>query len=138
MFTSAEKAPLLHPYMTFSHSLITKAYNDALPPKTNQHHCLTTYSDACWGSQIGNAVREGIHFPLLQFCSMSGTIIFQSGGPITWKTVRQEGTSLSLGDTKIRATAMGSCLTINARNLILHLKSLGYPINDADVATPLQ
>ena len=32
---------------------------------------------------------------------------------------------------------MGSRLTINTRNLILHLKSLGYPINDTDVATPL-
>ena len=32
---------------------------------------------------------------------------------------------------------MGSHLTINTRNLIIHLKSLGYPINDTDVATPL-
>ena len=40
-------------------------------------------------------------------------------------------------DAEIRATAMGSCLTINTRNLILHLKSLGYPINDADAATLL-
>jgi len=32
---------------------------------------------------------------------------------------------------------MGSRLTINTRNLILHLKSLGYPINDTNVATPL-
>ena len=68
---------------------------------------------------------------------MSGTIIFRSGGPITWKTEHQEQTSLSSCDAEICTTAMGSCRTINTRNLILHLKSLGYPINDADMATPL-
>ncbi len=65
-FTSAEKSPL-HTYMTFPHSSDTKAYEDALPPWTNQHHRLTTYSNACWGSQIGNAIREGIHLPLFKF-----------------------------------------------------------------------
>jgi hypothetical protein len=74
MFTSAEKAPP-HTYMTFPHSSNTKAYNDALPPKTDRHHHLTMYSNACWGSQIGNAVREGIQLPLLKFCSMSSAII---------------------------------------------------------------
>jgi hypothetical protein len=47
-FTLAEKAPL-HTYLTFPHSSDTEAYNDALPPRTDQHHHLTTYSDACWG-----------------------------------------------------------------------------------------
>ena len=32
---------------------------------------------------------------------------------------------------------MGTHLTVNLRNLILHLQSLGYPINDTDLATPL-
>ena len=68
---------------------------------------------------------------------MSGAIIFRSGGPITWKTKRQERTSLSSCNAEICATAMGSRLIINTRNLILHLKSLGYPIDDTDMATPL-
>jgi hypothetical protein len=85
MFTSAEKAPF-PTYMNFPHSSHTEAYDDALPPKTNQHHRLTTYSDTCRGSQIGNAVREGIQLPLFKCCSMSGAIIFRSGGPISWKT----------------------------------------------------
>jgi hypothetical protein len=55
MFPSAEKAPL-HTYMTIPHPSDTKAYKNALPSKTDQHHRLTTYSDACWGSQIGNAI----------------------------------------------------------------------------------
>ena len=32
---------------------------------------------------------------------------------------------------------MGTRLTVNLRKLILHLQSLGYPINDTDLATPL-
>ena len=99
--------------------------------------CLTTYSDACWGSQIGNAIREGIQLPLFKFRSMSGAIIFRSGGSITWKTDRQERTSLSSCEAEIRATNMGSRLTVNVRNMILHLASTGYPITDAQQATPL-
>jgi len=135
-FTSAEKAPL-HTYMTFPHSSDTEAYTDALPPRTDQHHRLTTYSDACWGSQIGNAIREGIQPPLFKFRSMSGAIIFRSGGPLTWKTDRQERTSLSSCDAEIRATNMGSRLTVGVRNMILHLASTGYPITDTQQATPL-
>ncbi len=135
-FTSAVKAPL-HTYMTFPHSSDTEAYVDAIPPKTDQHHRLTTYSDTCWGSQIDNTIREGIQLPLFKFWSMSGAIMFHLGGPITWKTDRQDCTSLSSCKAKIRATIMGSRLTINVPNMILHLASLGYPITDATTATPI-
>ena len=135
-FSSEEKAPL-HTYMSYPHSSDTEAYSDALPPRPDSHHRLTTYSDACWGSQIGNAIREGIQLPLFKFRSMSGAIIFRSGGPITWKTDRQERTSLSSCEAEIRATNMGSRLTVNLRNMILHLQSLGYPIDDTNSATPL-
>jgi hypothetical protein len=40
-FTTAVKAPL-HTYMTFPHSSNTEAYVDAIPPKNDQHHWLTT------------------------------------------------------------------------------------------------
>ena len=113
------------------------AATNALPPCPKHHHHLTTYSDSCWGSQIGNAIRDGIQLPLFKFCSMSGAIIFRSGGPITWKAERQERTSLSTCDAEIWATNMGSCLTVNLRNQILHLQSIGYPIDDTDIATPL-
>ena len=135
-FSSEETAPL-HTYMSFPDSSDTEAYTDALPPRPDSHHRLTTYSDACWGSQIGNAIRDGIQLPLFKFRSMSGAIIFRSGGPITWKTERQERTSLSSCDAEIRATNMGSRLTVNLRNMILHLQSLGYPIDDTDLATPI-
>ncbi len=135
-FSSEETAPL-HTYMTFPHSSDTEAYSDAIPPHPKHHHRLTTYSDACWGSQIGNAIREGIQLRLFKFRSMSGAIIFRSGGPLTWKAERQERTSLSTCEAEIRATNMGSCLTVNLQNLILHLQSIGYPIDDTATATPL-
>jgi len=68
---------------------------------------------------------------------MSGAIIFRSGGPLTWKTERQERTSLSSCEAEIRATNMGSRITVNMRNMILHLQSLGYPIDDTDSATTI-
>jgi hypothetical protein len=71
--------------MAFPHPSDTEAYDNALPPKLGDHHHLTTYSDACWGSQIGNAIPEGIQLPLFKFHSMSGAILFSSGGLLTWK-----------------------------------------------------
>jgi hypothetical protein len=61
-FISVKKAPL-HTYMSFPHSSDTDAYVNAIPPKTNQHHQLTTYSDACWGSQIGTPSRTAFNYP---------------------------------------------------------------------------
>jgi hypothetical protein len=48
-FTSSELAPL-HTFMCFPHSSDTEAYHDAIPPSIDGHHCLSMYSDACWGS----------------------------------------------------------------------------------------
>jgi hypothetical protein len=135
-YTSSEQVPL-HTFMSYPHSSDTEAYHDALPPKKDGHHRLTTYSDACWGSQLGNAVQEGIQLPLFKFRSMSGAIIFWSGGPITWKGERQELTALSSCDAEIRVTNMGFRLTVNTRNMISHLSSIGYPIKDTDAPTPL-
>ena len=123
--------------MTFPHSSDMEAYNDALSPRPEHHHRLTTYSDTCWGSQIGTVICEGLQLPLFKYYSMSGAIIFRFGGSITWKTEQQDRTLLSLCDAEIRVTNMGTRLTVNLRNLILHLQSLGYPINDIDLATPL-
>jgi hypothetical protein len=117
MFTSAEHSPL-HTYMSFPASLDTEAYTDAIPPSKDQHHHLTTYSDTCWGSQLGNAVQEGIQLPLFKFRSMSGAIVMQSGGPLAWKADRQERTSLSSCEAEIQATNMGARLTVNTRNMI--------------------
>jgi hypothetical protein len=67
---------------------------------------------------------------------MSGAIVMQSGGPLAWKTDRQECTALSSCEAEIRATNMGG-LTINTRNMISSLSDLGYPINDTTLPSPL-
>jgi hypothetical protein len=83
-----------------------------------------------------NAIRAGIQLPWLKFHSMSGAILFRSGGPITWKMDRQEQTALSFCEAEICATNMGSRLTVNVQNMISHLFPLGYPISDV-TPTPL-
>ncbi len=123
--------------MSYPHASDTEAYMDALPPKTDQHHHLTTYSDACWGSQLGNTVQEGIQLPLFKFRSMSRAIVMRSGGPISWAADQQDRNLLSSCEAKIPATNTGLHLTVNTPNMILSLLSLGYPISDADLATAL-
>ena len=68
---------------------------------------------------------------------MSGAVVMRSGGPIAWKANRQERTSLSSCEAEIRATNMGSRLTVNTRNMISSLADLGYPISDCESSTPL-
>jgi hypothetical protein len=117
-FTFSSKVTVpLHTYMSFPHCSNTEAYVDAVPPKPSNHHRLTTYSDACRGLQINKAIQAGIQLPLFKFRSMSGAILFRSGGPITWKADHQNRTSLSSCKAEIRATNMGSQLTVNTRNL---------------------
>ncbi len=137
-FTFTSQARIqLHTYMSFPPASDTEAYTDAMPPRKHQHHRLTMNSDACWGSQLGNTVREGIQLLLFKFHSMSSTIVMRSGGPICWKAKRQERTSLSTCEAEIRATNMGSRLTVNTRNIIEHLSLLGYPITNATRPTVL-
>jgi hypothetical protein len=66
---------------------------------------------------------------------MSGAIIFWSGGPVSWKSVRQEKTSLSSCEAEIRATNEASKLTVALRNLVSDLAARGYPISDAASTT---
>ena len=36
-----------------------EAYTGATPPRPDKYHESTSYSDACWGSQIGKSVPDG-------------------------------------------------------------------------------
>jgi hypothetical protein len=76
-------------------------------------------------------VREGIQLLLFKFRSMSGAIVMRTGSPICWKAEQQERTSLSSCEAELRATNIGSRLTVNTCNMIEHLSSLGYPITNA-------
>ena len=72
----------VHTFVHFSDSSDVEAYTDAKLPTSPHSSPLTSYSDACWGSQIGLAVRDGTLLPLFKCRSMSGGIIFCQGGPI--------------------------------------------------------
>ncbi len=56
-FTSDDVAPM-HLYIHYPPSTDVKAYTYAIPPKLSNTNTILSYSDACWGSQIGNLVAE--------------------------------------------------------------------------------
>ena len=125
----------LHTYLHFPDSSDIEAYDDAHPPLPGTTNKLTTYSDACWGSQIGNAVKAGTLLPLFKFRSMSGCISFRMGGPITWKAIRQDKTSQSSCEAEIRATNEGGKSTMGIRLTLADLRRHGYPVSDDFEAT---
>jgi hypothetical protein len=78
-FTSSAM-DLVHIFVHFLDSLDVEAYTDTKPPSPSHPYPLTTYSNACWGSQLGSAVCDGTLLPLFKCRSMSGGIIFCQGG----------------------------------------------------------
>ena len=88
----------------FPHHHDKEAYTDATPPSPSECHQLTAYTDACWGSQVGNSVPVGTPLDLFKFRSLSGFLICLSGGPVAWKSIRQEQTAQSSCEAEILAT----------------------------------
>jgi hypothetical protein len=103
-FTSDDVLPM-HLYIHYPPSTNVEAYTNAIPPKLSNTNTILAYSNACWGSQIGNAVAEGTLLPLFMLQSMSGDIVFKNGGPFGWLGERQERTYLSSCEAKICATS---------------------------------
>jgi hypothetical protein len=108
----------MHSYIHFPPSTDIKAYIDALPPTLVTSPTLSSYSDACWGLQIGNAIADGTLLPLFKFRSMSGGIIFWNGGPVGWLGECQDRTSLSFCEAEIRATNATSKKVVDFRNIV--------------------
>ena len=94
----------LQAFNHFPHHHDKEAYNDATPPSPSESHNLTAFTDACWGGQFGNAVVDGTPLELFKFRSLSGYVICRSGGPIAWKSIRQEQTAQSSCEAEILAT----------------------------------
>ena len=128
-FTSDSVAPM-HSYIHFPPPTDVEAYTDALPPTLANTHTLSSYSDACWGSQIGNAVADGTLLPLFKFRSMSGGIIFRNGGPVGWLGERQDQTSLSSAEAEIRATNSTSKKVVDFRNICQSMVDSGHNLQD--------
>ncbi len=85
----------MHLCIHYPHWTDVEAYQDATPPKSHASSALSSYSNACWGSQIGNAVAEGTFLPLFKPRSMSRGIVFKNNGPLGWLGKHQDRTSLS-------------------------------------------
>ena len=135
-FTSDTLSPM-HSYIHHPPSTDVEAYNDAIPPQPSTLPTISAYSDACWGSQIGNAVAEGTLLPLFKFRSMNGGIVFRNGGPIGWLGERQERTSLSSCEAEIRATSATSKKVVDFRNLCRSVSDAGLTLQDTSSPTVL-
>ena len=109
-----------------------EAYHDATPPPTDQMHLLTGYSDANFGSTLGNSVPDGTQVEMFKYRSMSGFIIMRCGGPIAWKAVRQDCCSQSTCEAEVRAIdeATKEILYLRYRCDDMHLP-------DSSIPTPL-
>jgi hypothetical protein len=89
----------------FPHHHDKEAYTDATPPPApGDCSNLTAFSDACWGGQHGNAVKDDVPLELFKYRSMSGFLICRTGGPLAWKSIRQQQTALSSCEAEIVAT----------------------------------
>lgn len=137
-FTSDSVDPM-HCYVHFPPSTDVEAYSDAIPPTPATSSTLSSYSDACWGSQIGSAVVEGTLLPLFKFRSMSGGIIFRYGGPLGWLCERQDQnlTSLNSCEAEIRATNATSKKVVDFRNLCTSMCANGHSLPDSTLPTIL-
>jgi hypothetical protein len=93
---------------------------------------LTGFTDACWGGQFGNAVPEGTPLELFKFRSLSGYLICRSGGPIAWKSIRQNQTSRSSCKAEIKATDACVVKLLAVRHLARDLY-----LSDADNRTTI-
>jgi hypothetical protein len=127
----------IHTFVHFPDSSDVEAYTDSKPPSPTHCSPLTSYSDACWGSQISLAIRDGTLLPLFKACSMGGGIIFCQGGPISWTSICQERTSLSSCKARIQATNEVSKLVMGICNLANSVCTSGHNINDTQVASPI-
>jgi hypothetical protein len=136
LITSKSVTPM-HLYIHYPLSTDVEVYQDAAPPKSHDSSSLSSYSNACWGSQIGNAVAEGTLIPLFKFLSMRGGIVFKNGGPLGWLSKRQDHTSLSSCEAEIRATSATSKKVLDLRNLSLSFTKSGFLIADIDKPTLL-
>ena len=132
---SSRQGKSIHTFLHQPDTSNVEAYDDATHPAPGRREHLTTYSDACWGSQIGNSVKAGTLLPLWKFCSMSGAIVFRLGGPIAWKAIRQEQTSLSSCEAEIYATSKGATLSVDVRNLATNFSQTSKSLPDATTPT---
>ncbi len=128
--SNANTSASAYVHFPFHHDI--EAYNDALPPTAAEQSELTAYSDACWGSQLGNTTLIGTQIEMFKLRSMSGYMIVRAGGPIAWASVRQERTSRSSCEAEVRATDECTKEVLSVR-----LRGADIGLTDNAMATPI-
>ena len=88
----------------FSHNHNKEANTEATAPSLSEFHKLMAFCDANWGGQFVNEFKEGTPLGFFKSRSLSGFLVCRSGGPIAWKSIRQNQTGLSSCESKILAT----------------------------------
>ena len=83
LFTSESVAPM-HSYIHLPPSTDVAPYTNAIPPTPVTSSTLSSYSDVCWGLQIGSTVAGSTLLQLFKFCNMGGGIVFRNDGPLGW------------------------------------------------------
>eukprot|EP00804_Cyclotella_cryptica_P009045 CCRYP_003142-RA/>CCRYP_003142-RA protein AED:0.35 eAED:0.14 QI:0/0/0/1/1/1/2/0/1801 len=112
----------------FPHHHDKEAYSDATPPPSPADcRNLTAFSDACWGGQFSSAVPDGTPLELFKFRSLSGFIISRAGGPIAWKSIRQQRTARSSCEADILAT--DACVAE-----LLHIRNCAFDLGIHDAS----
>ena len=106
-----------------------EAYLDATPPQPDESHESTSYSDACWGTQIGNSLPDGTELLLYKFRSMSVHIITRCGGLFSWKYLWQRRTFLGSSESEIMAT--NKCIKDT-----IYLHNRATDLDMTDIALP--
>jgi hypothetical protein len=122
-FASNNVGPM-HSFIHYPPTTDVEAYTDTTPPTATNLSTLSSYSDACWGSQIGSTVANGTLLPLFKFRSMSGGIIVKNGGPHGWLSKCQERSSLNSCEAEIRATCAMSKKVADLRIGVLMILAL--------------
>jgi hypothetical protein len=125
----------MHSFIYYPPLTNIEAYHDATPPTVTNFSTLSSFSNACWGSQIGSAVADGMLLPLFKFQSMSGGIVFKNGGPLGWLSEHQDHTSLSSCEAEICATSATSKKVVDLRNICQSVTELGFTILDFNKPT---
>jgi hypothetical protein len=133
-FTSSNVGPM-HSFIHYPPSTEVEAYQDATPLQSHDSSTRTSYSNSCWGSQIGSAVADGSLLPLFKFRSMSGGIVFKNGGPLGWLSEHQERICLSSCEAEICTTSATSKKVVDLCNRCLSFTKSGFPILDINKPT---
>ena len=91
----SESLATIQAFNHFPHRHDRESYTEATASSPSEWHQLTAYCDSNWGGQFGIAVEDGTPLELFKFRSLSGFLIYRSGGPISWKSIRQNQAALS-------------------------------------------